>query len=72
MKLHTWMKEGFKELGDLGGMGIGKTTSTILRHPDFQSDPHMVCFSLITVFTLKTLVNVYVDLLVFTRYAGTS
>ena len=49
VKLHTWMKEGFKELGDLGGMGIGKTTSTILRHPDFQADPHMVCFSLITV-----------------------
>ena len=45
VKLHTWMKEGFKELGDLGGMGIGKTTSTILRHPDFQSDPHMVCFN---------------------------
>ena len=52
------MKEGFKELGDLGGMGIGKTTSTILRHPDFQSDPHMVCFSLITVITLNVLQHV--------------
>ena len=53
VKLHTWMKEGFKELGDYGGMGIGKTTSVILRHPDFQSDPYMVCCSLITVFTLS-------------------
>lgn len=39
-KLHKWMKEGFKELGDRGGMGIGATTAKILHHPKFLTDPH--------------------------------
>ena len=42
-KMYTWMKEGFKELGDRIGLGIGKTTSLVLRHSDFLSDPHKVC-----------------------------
>lgn len=42
VKLHNWMKNGFKELGDRGGLGIGRTTNCILRHPDFLSDPHKV------------------------------
>ena len=63
------MKEGFKELGDLGGMGIGKTTSCILRHPEFVSDPHKVFIAaqysvssaLIVIVILSWFVCVYED-----------
>ena len=41
-KLKTWCKEGFKELGDSGGMGIGRTTYGVLHHPQFRVDPHQV------------------------------
>lgn len=39
-RLKRWCKEGFKELGDYGGMGIGSTTHSVLRHPQFLTDPH--------------------------------
>ncbi|KAJ7375938.1 hypothetical protein OS493_037901 [Desmophyllum pertusum] len=39
-KMKKWSREGFPELGDKGGMGIGRTTYGVLRHPDFQTDPH--------------------------------
>ena len=42
-KMKTWSKEGFAELGDCGGMGIGRTTHRVLRHPQFLVDPHHVC-----------------------------
>lgn len=35
-----WMKHGFQELGDYGGMGIGMTVSRTLNHYLFLSDPH--------------------------------
>ena len=41
-KMKTWSKEGFPELGDKGGMGIGRTTYGVLHRPDFQTDPHHV------------------------------
>ena len=41
-KMYTWMEEGFKELGDFAGMGVGNTTVSVLDHPEFFSDPHKV------------------------------
>ena len=41
-KMKTWCKHGFKELGDFGGMGIGRTTSNVLHHSQFHVDPHQV------------------------------
>jgi len=41
-KFMTWVRCGFKELGDYGGMGIGATTSYVCRHPDFKTNPHKV------------------------------
>lgn len=39
-KLKRWAQRGFPELGDYGGMGLGATTSNVLRHQKFLSDPH--------------------------------
>lgn len=41
-RLRHWMENGFRELGDYGGLGIGKTTHTVLNHPAFLTDPHKV------------------------------
>lgn len=41
-RLQRWMREGFPELGDLGGMGIGGTTLTVLMQAAFTQDPHKV------------------------------
>lgn len=38
--LYRWAYEGFAELGDKGGMGIGDTVGAVLRHKDFIEDPH--------------------------------
>lgn len=40
-KMKRWCDQGFKELGDIGGMGIGRTTHTVLREPCFLKYPHM-------------------------------
>jgi len=40
--MRTWSRKGFTELGDMGGMGIGRTTYNVLHHPHFLSDPHQV------------------------------
>lgn len=41
-KLRNWMLHGIQELGDTGGMGIGATTQTVLKHPVFTEDPRKV------------------------------
>ncbi|KAK3596753.1 hypothetical protein CHS0354_038752 [Potamilus streckersoni] len=41
-RMVQWMKNGFRELGDTEGLGIGNTTLTILRDPKFTQDPHQV------------------------------
>lgn len=33
--IYRWAKEGFSELGDQAGMGIGSTVAAVLRHDDF-------------------------------------
>ena len=41
-KMRNWSRKGFEELGDMGGMGIGRTTYSVLHHPNFVTDPHRV------------------------------
>ncbi|KAK0063312.1 ADP-ribosyl-[dinitrogen reductase] glycohydrolase [Biomphalaria pfeifferi] len=41
-RIKRWMKNGFPELGDLGGMGIGATTHAILNHPNFILEPQKI------------------------------
>jgi len=38
-KLYDWMREGFPECGDNGGMGIGATVYSVLTHHKFLDDP---------------------------------
>ncbi|KAL6061609.1 ADP-ribosylglycohydrolase [Balamuthia mandrillaris] len=40
LSLLRWAKQGFGELGDDGGMGIGRTVHSVLAHPTFLEDPH--------------------------------
>lgn len=37
--LLQWANDGFPELGDDGGMGIGQTVANVLRHPAYLSSP---------------------------------
>lgn len=39
-KMSNWRRNGFKELGDFGGMGIGMTVSQTLSHHRFLAEPH--------------------------------
>ena len=41
-KMRNWSRKGFEELGDMGGMGIGRTTYSVLHHPNFLTNPHQV------------------------------
>ena len=35
-KIHKWMGEGWKGLGDESGAGMGKTTGAVLKHSSFK------------------------------------
>jgi ADP-ribosylglycohydrolase len=39
-RMDEWRRQGFPELGDTRGLGIGGTTNLVLTHPEFLSDPH--------------------------------
>ena len=39
-KLYNWALNGFPELGDFGGLGIGMTVNRTISHKDFLADPH--------------------------------
>ena len=41
-RVHRWDREGFPELGDFGGMGIGATTAKVLKQPEYKTKPHEV------------------------------
>ena len=56
-RLKKWSREGFKELGDMGGMGIGSTTHSVLRHPQFLTDPHEVYASRADVLSVSSRVS---------------
>lgn len=36
------MKHGIPELGDFGGLGLGRTTATVLHQKNYEDDPHAV------------------------------
>ncbi|XP_022104915.1 uncharacterized protein LOC110986914 isoform X2 [Acanthaster planci] len=44
-KLLEWVKHGFAELGDPCGMGLGQTTSKVVHHENFTTDPHEAALS---------------------------
>lgn len=39
-RIKNWMKHGIPELGDFGGLGLGRTTSTVLHQKNYEDDPH--------------------------------
>ena len=39
-RLADWCRQGFPELGDTRGMGIGGTTLTVIQTEGFRTDPH--------------------------------
>ncbi|RUS91502.1 hypothetical protein EGW08_000723 [Elysia chlorotica] len=43
-RVHRWDREGFPELGDFGGMGIGATTAKVLKQPDYKTRPHEAAY----------------------------
>lgn len=51
------MKQGIPELGDFGGLGLGRTTATVLRQKKYEDDPHAVCTVLFQ--TLKPSFGIY-------------
>jgi ADP-ribosylglycohydrolase len=38
-RLHGWMNEGFRELGDWIGVGTGNTVRAVVSSPSFRADP---------------------------------
>lgn len=43
-KLAAWSANGFPQLGDKGGAGLGKTTKKVLNHKAFATDPHTAAY----------------------------
>ncbi|XP_005095118.2 ADP-ribosyl-[dinitrogen reductase] glycohydrolase [Aplysia californica] len=43
-RMRRWMRQGFPELGDFGGNGIGATTSKVLNQEKFLETPHEVAY----------------------------
>jgi len=39
LKIADWMEHGFAGLGDQGAAGLGKSTKSVLQHPEFLTDP---------------------------------
>ncbi|KAK3739518.1 hypothetical protein QZH41_016189, partial [Actinostola sp. cb2023] len=39
-KFKVWTQTGYKELGDMGGMGIGQTTFNVILRREFLTNPH--------------------------------
>ncbi|KAK3704244.1 hypothetical protein RRG08_062391 [Elysia crispata] len=43
-RVHRWDREGFPELGDFGGMGIGATTAKVLKQPEYKTKPQEAAY----------------------------
>uniref|UniRef100_K1R3A1 Uncharacterized protein n=1 Tax=Magallana gigas TaxID=29159 RepID=K1R3A1_MAGGI len=39
-RLKNWMTHGIPELGDVGGLGLGRTTGAVLHQKNYEDDPH--------------------------------
>jgi ADP-ribosylglycohydrolase len=44
-KLLDWIENGFPELGDYGGSGLGATVAAVCHHPKFLENPHLAARS---------------------------
>ena len=40
--LKQWARRGFPELGDTHGVGLGATTTHVMKHPQFDTEPYKV------------------------------
>ncbi|KYQ92396.1 hypothetical protein DLAC_06368 [Tieghemostelium lacteum] len=38
-RLKAWIKQGFPELGDVAGLGLGQTVGSVVYSPEFDKDP---------------------------------
>lgn len=45
-RLKNWMTHGIPELGDVGGLGLGRTTGAVLHQKNYEDDPHAVSMQL--------------------------
>ncbi|XP_071083956.1 uncharacterized protein [Haliotis cracherodii] len=45
-RLKFWSRNGFPELGDFVGHGIGTTTAEVISNPEFVTQPHKAAFDL--------------------------
>ncbi|XP_071960644.1 ADP-ribosyl-[dinitrogen reductase] glycohydrolase-like [Antedon mediterranea] len=45
-RLDDWATDGFKELGDTSGMGVGRTTNMVMFHESFLTNPHKAAKSI--------------------------
>ena len=41
-RLKYWRQHGNPEHGDFAGMGVGTTTAAVLKHPEYNTNPHKV------------------------------
>ncbi|XP_011438372.2 ADP-ribosyl-[dinitrogen reductase] glycohydrolase [Magallana gigas] len=39
-RIKNWMTHGIPELGDVGGLGLGRTTGAVLHQKNYEDDPH--------------------------------
>lgn len=39
-RIKNWMNHGIPEHGDNGGLGLGRTTATVLHQKEYEEDPH--------------------------------
>ena len=51
-RIKNWAYKGFKELGDKGGCGLGSHTEQVIERPQFDKNPHTVCYIKFYLFVL--------------------
>lgn len=59
-KLQKWVYNGFPDLGDFAGMGLGATVSQVVHHEQFIEDPHKAA-ELVTMATSFPLISSGLD-----------
>lgn len=51
------MENGYLELGDVGGCGLGRTTASVLSHINFLEDPHYVSVVLKAIYAINIIIR---------------
>lgn len=59
-KFSGWVYNGYPELGDKGGLGIGATTYKVIQHHLFNREPHAVS-NVLLVIDKYSIANMYVS-----------